>query len=48
MPDTEQVPYGKPTTEALGRPAGGPVNKRLAMAKGEYLPRNWINTASKN
>ena len=48
MPATEQVPYGKPTTEALGRPAGGPVNKMLAMAREEYLPRNWLNRASKN
>ena len=42
MPVTEQVPYGKPTTEALGGPAGGPANKRLAMAREEYLPGNWF------
>ena len=48
MPVTEQVPYGKPTTEALGWPAGGPVNKTLAMAKEENLPGNWLKRATKN
>ena len=38
MPVTEQVPYGKMTTEALGWQAGGPANKRLALAREEYLP----------
>ena len=47
MPVTEQAPYGKLSTEALGRPAGGPVNKRLAMAKEEYLPGNWLKRAKK-
>ena len=47
-PVTEELPYGKPTTEALGRPAGELVNKRLAMAREEYLPRNWLKRASKN
>ena len=47
MPVTEQVPYGKPTTEALGWPAGGPINKRLAMAREEYLPGNWLKRATK-
>ena len=42
MPVTQQVPYGKPTTEALGWQAGGPANKRLAMAREEYLPGNWF------
>ena len=42
MPVTEKVTYGKPTTEALGWPAGGSVNKRLAMAREEYLPGNWL------
>ena len=45
---TEQVPYGKPTTEALGRLDGGPVNKTLAMAREENLPGNWLKRATKN
>ena len=45
MPVTEQVPYGKPTTEVLGWLAGGPVNKKLAMAREEYLPENWQKRA---
>ena len=39
---TEQVPYSKPTTEALGWLAGGPANKSLAKAREEYLPGNWF------
>ena len=42
MSITEQVPYGKLTTEALGCQAGGPANKRLAIAREEYLPGNWF------
>ena len=38
MPVTEQVPYGKPTTEALGWPAGEPVNKRLASHGKRRIP----------
>ena len=45
---TEHVPYGKPTTEALGRLAGGPINKMLAMAREEYLPGNWVKRATQN
>ena len=47
MPVTEQVPYGKPTTEAPGGPAGGQANNRLAMAREEYLPGNWFKRAIK-
>ena len=47
MPVTDQVPYGKPTTEALGWPAVGPANKRLAMAREEYLLGNWLKRARK-
>ena len=47
MPVTEQVPYGKPTTEALGWQAGGPANKRLAMAREVYLPGNWFKGPQK-
>ena len=46
-PVTEQVPYGKPTTEALGWPASGPANKRLAMAREEYLPESWLERDKK-
>ena len=47
IPVTEQVPYGKPTTEALGWLAGGPANKRLAKAREEYLQGNWFMGARK-
>ena len=47
MPVTEQVPYGKQTTEDLGWQAGVPANKRLAMAIEEYLPRNWFKGPEK-
>ena len=47
MPVTEQVPYSKQTTEALGSLAGEPVKKRLALAREEYVPGNWQKRANK-
>ena len=47
MPVTKQVPYGKPTTEALGWPADGPVKKKLAMAREEYLLRKLAQEGEK-
>ena len=47
MPVTEQVPYGKLITEAIGWQAGGSAKKSLAMASEEYLPGNWSKGARK-
>ena len=47
MPVTEQAPYGKPIAEAVGGLTGGQANKRLAIAREEYLAGTWFKRAIK-